>query len=304
MRMANAKIMKHRRRHLDPAPVPEPVEVGEREQLHAVHRLGQEQAGEQQADGQAEREGRPGPEPERRREVGVADRGVRVDGGGHERRRDERDAQAAAGDEVVGAVAVDLAGDDDADEDDGEDGETDSGDDHGGSEGTADGSGGFDEPAGRSFCRPTGSLTTRPVSGPMRARNACVKSATAALAYARARPRLRPDGVVRQPRRAAGASGVRPRARPGARGRARSRRACSRPAAAPRRPPRPARRRRRGPGCPGGAGSPTRRARGPARRGRRHRRRPPSRARCTGPAGATRSAWNSANCSPATSGST
>ena len=132
-------------------------------------------------------------------EVGVADGGVRVDGGRHERRRDERDAEASAGDEVVGAVAVDLAGDDDADEDDGEDGESDSGDDHGGSEGTADGSGGFDGTGRQSFCRPTGSLTTRPVSGPMRARNACVKSATAAPAYARARrgPPAEPDlGVV------------------------------------------------------------------------------------------------------------
>ena len=62
-------------------------------------------------------------------------------GGGHERGGDERDAEAAAGDEVVGAVAVDLAGDEDADEDDSEDGETDSGDDHGGSGGRGRGHG-------------------------------------------------------------------------------------------------------------------------------------------------------------------
>ena len=99
--------------------------------------------------------------------------------------------------------------------------------------------------------------------------------------------------------RASRAEPVRPRARPGPRGRARSRRACSRPAAAPRPPRAPCTvATSRSGGRPGGAGSPTPRARGPARRGRRPVVGPPSRpARCTAARRRARSAWNSANCS-------
>ncbi len=111
----------HRRPDLDLPAEPQPVVVGERRQSHPVHRLGEEDAGDRQAQRQTERQAGAGPEPELERQVGVAEGGVGVDGRAHERAADQPERQHAAADEEVGAVAFDLFGDIEADEHDNSD---------------------------------------------------------------------------------------------------------------------------------------------------------------------------------------
>ena len=151
-RIVNAKIMITDATFSDTAPYRRRKKSARVNSFMRVHRLGQEQAGEQQADGQPDaRARRPAQNPTCEVRSVLPTMALRSTAAAMSDDRDQRHAEAAGRPRGSWPVAVDLAGDEDADDDDGEHGETDSGDDHGGSEaGTADpGSWGVRRPVGR-----------------------------------------------------------------------------------------------------------------------------------------------------------
>ena len=128
---AEAHDEHHRCRDLDRTAEPQAVVVRERRQPHPVHRLGEEQSGEDQTQREAERQARTRPEPEFGRQVGISEGGVGVDGRAHQGAADQHQRQHAAADEEVGAIAGYSLGNQEADEDDDSDADSDTEKNHG-----------------------------------------------------------------------------------------------------------------------------------------------------------------------------